>query len=157
MVQAMGEESGQTADATLAGRPVYSFIDQFGNPMPYDGVSPLRWRVGAYVLAIRTGRVLMVEPPHTSLWELPGGGVEVHELMVDGAARECLEETGYRFVAASAEPFYVGEGFVCWNPEQGVYYHMIGAVFRGAVDGEPDPTRPHDPTEIRRVAWFDPT
>jgi 8-oxo-dGTP pyrophosphatase MutT (NUDIX family) len=76
--------------------------------------------------------------------------------MVDGAARECLEETGYGFVSASAEPFYVGEGFVCWNPERGVYYHMIGAVFRGAVDDEPDPTRPPDPAEIRRVAWLDP-
>jgi len=99
---------------------VYAYVDLHGRPIPYDGVSPVRWRQAAYVQVVRDGKVLMVEPLHTKRWELPGGGVEVQELLVEGATRECLEETGYRFVARSVSPFYVGEGFVCWNPERGV-------------------------------------
>src|SRR5206468_1369152 len=98
-------EPARTPGAAPADRQrVYAFIDLHGNPVPYDGVSPLQWRLGAYVLVVRDDQVLMVEPMHTARWELPGGGVEVHELLVEGAARECLEETGYRFVAASVSP-----------------------------------------------------
>ena len=145
-----------------ADQRVYAFIDLHGNPVPYDGVSPVKWRQAAYVLVVRDGRdgdgkVLMVEPLHTARWELPGGGVEVHELLVEGAARECYEETGYRFVPKSAAPFYVGEGFICWNPERGDYYHMIAAIFEGSVADEPGPSWTPDPAEIRRVAWLDPT
>lgn len=134
---------------------VHAFLSSDGSPIPYDGASPVTWRLGAYVLVVRNGRVLMVEPTHTARWELPGGGVNVRELLAEGAARECYEETGYRFVACGFSPFYLGEGFVCWDSARGVN-HVIAAVFQGTVDGEVEVTWKPDPTEIRQVSWIDP-
>ena len=133
---------------------IRSFVDADGCPAPYDGVSPVRWRVGAYALAVREGRVLVVEPTHTPRWELPGGGVGVGELLAEGAARECYEETGYRFVPDGAEPFHVAEGFVRWEPAADLW-HVLAVVFRGSVDGEADAAWEPHAEEIRRVAWVE--
>jgi hypothetical protein len=35
-----------------------------GDQVPYDGVSPVTWRIASYVLAVRDdGMVLVIEPP----------------------------------------------------------------------------------------------
>jgi ADP-ribose pyrophosphatase YjhB (NUDIX family) len=49
----------------------------------------------------------MIESLQSGRWELPGGGVEVHETLPEGAARECFEETGYRVVAVGPDPLHV--------------------------------------------------
>lgn len=41
-------------------------------------------------------RVLLVEPSYKPNWELPGGAVEADESPWDAAARELLEELGWR-------------------------------------------------------------
>jgi ADP-ribose pyrophosphatase YjhB (NUDIX family) len=51
--------------------------------------------VGAVVLV--EGRVVLVKRAHEPLmgaWNLPGGGVELGETLVEACAREVLEETG---------------------------------------------------------------
>ena len=35
--------------------------------------------------------------PYKGLWNIPGGKWDAHESILDGATREVLEETGYRF------------------------------------------------------------
>jgi 8-oxo-dGTP diphosphatase len=152
-----GRRVGATTSSGTEAQPpvIRAFVDTDGRPVPYDGVSPVSWRVGAYALVVRGGRVLMVEPRHTLLWELPGGGVEARELLAEGAARECYEESGYRFIPDGAAPYHVGEGFVCWVPERGMW-HVLAAVFRGTVEGDADPSWEADADEIGRVAWIDP-
>ena len=62
-----------------------------GNRVPHDGVTPVSWRLSSYVVAVRDGAVLLVEPVWAQRWELPGGAVEIEETLLDGAMRECQE------------------------------------------------------------------
>jgi 8-oxo-dGTP pyrophosphatase MutT (NUDIX family) len=137
-----------------SGQTLYS--NQMGEQVPYDGVSPITWRIASYVLAIRDdGKVLVIEPPWRSRWEPPGGRVEIHEGVLEAAVRECWEETGYRFIPSGDDPICIAE----WNylsPRDKSYQHSLMLAFRGTVEGEQDPTWKHDPTEVRTVCWIDP-
>jgi 8-oxo-dGTP diphosphatase len=57
-------------------------------------------RLGAYAVIVRDGLVLLAlwNEPEVPTWTLPGGGVELHEALEDGAVREVREETGYDVV-----------------------------------------------------------
>jgi 8-oxo-dGTP diphosphatase len=69
------------------------------NPSPPDNrpVSARAIRIRVGVLIWRDGEVLLVrhEKGGRSYWLVPGGGVDPGETMVETAARELLEETGY--------------------------------------------------------------
>jgi hypothetical protein len=64
-----------------------TYRDPRGNPVPYDGATPVTWRVGAYVLVERGGRVLMIESLQSGRWELPGGGGESRRRGAAGIAQ----------------------------------------------------------------------
>lgn len=54
-----------------------------------------RWHVGANALVHdQYGRILLVRPRRSSLFQLPGGQVDAHETPQDAARRELCEETG---------------------------------------------------------------
>ncbi|HYF73939.1 MAG TPA: NUDIX hydrolase [Nocardioides sp.] len=56
-------------------------------------------RLGAYAVVVDDRRRVLLarwnEPPGRPRWALPGGGVELHESIEEGTARELAEETGY--------------------------------------------------------------
>lgn len=139
-----------------AGRDGRRFVDPRGAEVPFDGASPVTWRLSAYVLVVRDGRVLMVRQPPAwgGRWELPGGQVEADEALLEGAERECREETGYRFLASSPVPVHVQEAWFGGVPAG--YRHAVLFVFRGDVVGDADPAPVQDPGEIAQVAWIDP-
>jgi 8-oxo-dGTP diphosphatase len=144
-------------ETTLTTPPnVTLYSNPLGEQVPYDGVSPITWRIASYVLATRDdGTVLAIEPPWRSHWEQPGGVVEVDERVLDAAIRECWEETGYRFVPASDNPICIME----WNylsPRDKSFRHSLMLIFQGTVEGEQDPNWQLDPTEVRTIAWIDP-
>ncbi|HET7769997.1 MAG TPA: NUDIX hydrolase, partial [Chloroflexota bacterium] len=60
--------------------------------------------------------------------ELPGGGVEPEEPLVEGAARECHEETGYRFIPSSLTPFHVEEAW--FRGSRGTHHHALIFIFQ---------------------------
>jgi 8-oxo-dGTP pyrophosphatase MutT (NUDIX family) len=138
-----------------AGRDDRRFVDPQGAEVPFDGTSPIGWYLAANVLVVREGKVLMVRQPPAwgGRWELPGGGVETEEALLAAAARECYEETGYRFVASSPAPVDVQEA---WFRSPRGYAHAVIFVFRGDVGGDPDPAWTQDHGEIVQVAWVDP-
>jgi 8-oxo-dGTP pyrophosphatase MutT (NUDIX family) len=139
--------------ATRGGR---RFVDPLGNEAPFDGVSPIGWYVAANVLVVRDGRVLMVRQPPAwgGRWAVPGGAVEVGEPLIEAAERECHEETGYRFIAASLAPVHVEEAW--FKGSRGGYSHAVIFVFQGDVAGEVDPEWTQDHAEIVEIAWRDP-
>lgn len=137
-----------------------AFRDPQGRLVPHDGTTPVTWRIGAYALAQRDGRVLMIETAFSGRWELPGGGVEVYETLLEGATRECREETGHRFVATDSAPVYVGELFFFWRQTDPAdpgprYWHSVMAVFLGVAEGDADPAWRPDPREVLRARWVD--
>jgi 8-oxo-dGTP pyrophosphatase MutT (NUDIX family) len=99
----------------------------------------------------------MVLGEHSGAWELPGGAADVDEFLPEAAARECLEETGYRFIPESNVPIYVAEQFFGWHDRAAHFHHSVVLVYVGRIDDEPDPTWTRDATEVRYVAWMDPT
>jgi 8-oxo-dGTP diphosphatase len=62
-----------------------------------DHVLP-QTRVGAYVVCVRDGALLLSRFARGGRWTLPGGGLDHGERPEDAAVREVEEETGYRIV-----------------------------------------------------------
>jgi 8-oxo-dGTP pyrophosphatase MutT (NUDIX family) len=132
------------------------FVDPLGAEAPHDGASPIGWYLAANVLVVRGGKVLLVRQPPAwgGRWELPGGGADPGGLLVEAAARECHEETGYQFVPWSAAPFHVEEAWL--RGSRGGYNHAVAFIFRGEAAGDVDPGWTQDHDEIVEIAWLDP-
>ena len=56
-------------------------------------LSPL---AGGEIVALRDGKLLLIQRSDDKLWALPGGLVEIGETLADAAQRELWEETGIR-------------------------------------------------------------
>lgn len=83
--------------------------------------------VGAVIIegAIEDSRVLLVKrahPPLQAQWSIPGGVLEVGELVRDAAIREAREETGLIVEPADLLGVY---DRVLRNAEQRVQYHYV--------------------------------
>ena len=108
--------------------------------------------VGAVIIenSIEHSRVLLVKrahPPLQAQWSIPGGVLEVGELVREAAIREAREETGLLVDPADLLGVY---DRVLRNPEQRVQYHyvLIDVLCR-KVGGELAAAR--DAAEVR---WF---
>jgi 8-oxo-dGTP diphosphatase len=81
--------------------------------------------VGVGAIIIEGPRVLLVKrahPPLQSQWSIPGGVLEVGELVREAAVREAREETGLTVEPGALLGVY---DRVLRNPEQRVQYHYV--------------------------------
>jgi len=81
--------------------------------------------VGVGAVIIEEARVLLVKrahPPLQAQWSIPGGVLEVGELVRDAAIREAREETGLIVEPADLLGVY---DRVLRNAEQRVQYHYV--------------------------------
>ena len=81
--------------------------------------------VGVGAIIIEDGRVVLVKrahPPLQAQWSIPGGVLEVGELVRDAALREAREETGLTVEPGELLGVY---DRVLRNPEQRVQYHYV--------------------------------
>ena len=81
--------------------------------------------VGVGAIIIEGNRVVLVKrahPPLQAEWSIPGGVLEVGELVREAAVREALEETG--LVVETGELLGVFDR-VLRNPEKRVQYHYV--------------------------------
>ena len=83
--------------------------------------------VGAVIIekSIENARVLLVKrahPPLQAQWSIPGGVLEVGELIREAAVREAREETGLIVEPDALLGVY---DRVLRNPEQRVQYHYV--------------------------------
>ncbi|MFZ0537917.1 MAG: NUDIX hydrolase [Candidatus Sulfotelmatobacter sp.] len=81
--------------------------------------------VGVGAIIIEDSRVVLVKrlhPPLQAEWSIPGGVLEVGEMVRDAAIREAREETGL-----TVEPGELLGVFdrILLNPEQRVQYHYV--------------------------------
>lgn len=151
---------------TLRGAPIMTqrrvYRDHLGGEHPHDGAAPVVWRVSAYVIAVNRGKLLVAEPTFApGRWDLPGGGVHPDEGIVDGAVRECWEETGHRFTPGALPVIhFMGENRFYLDPAvepaTSPFRHSLLFAMEGTAALEPDPAWQGAPEETRRVAWVDP-
>lgn len=81
--------------------------------------------VGVGAIIIKGERVLLVKrahPPLQAQWSIPGGVLEVGELVREAAIREAREETG--LVVETGELLGVYDR-ILRNPEKRVQYHYV--------------------------------
>ena len=78
-------------------------------------------------------------------WEVPAGRVEAGEELAEAAAREVLEETGWRPTGLSE--------LVRWHPTNGSSDHEFVAFLATGAEHVGDPEHPEESEE---VAWRDP-
>ncbi len=81
--------------------------------------------IGVGAIIIEDGRVLLVKrahPPIEGQWSIPGGALEIGELIREAAMREAREETG--LIVEPGELLGVFDR-VLRNPEQRVQYHYV--------------------------------
>ena len=106
--------------------------------------------VGVGAIIIENSRVLLVKrahPPLQAQWSIPGGVLEVGELVREAAIREAREETG--LIVEPGELLGVYDR-VLRNAEQRVQYHYVLIDFLcRRVGGELQAA--DDATEVR---WF---
>jgi 8-oxo-dGTP diphosphatase len=106
--------------------------------------------VGVGAIIIEDARVLLVKrahPPLQAQWSIPGGVLEVGELVREAAIREAREETGLIVDPADLLGVY---DRVLRNAEQRVQYHYVLIDFLCCkVGGEL--AAASDATEVR---WF---
>ncbi len=108
--------------------------------------------VGVGVIIIENGRVLLVKrghPPLAGEWSIPGGVLEIGELLREAAIREAREETG--LTVEPGEILGVFDRLIRTGDRVQYHYVLIDFLCRG-VKGEVKPGS--DADEVR---WFTPT
>lgn len=81
--------------------------------------------IGVGAIIIEDGRVVLVKrahPPLQAEWSIPGGLLELGELVQDAAMREAREETGLTVEAGELLGVY---DRVLRSPDQRVQYHYV--------------------------------
>ncbi|GAA1186885.1 NUDIX hydrolase [Pseudonocardia alaniniphila] len=103
-------------------------------------------RVGAYVVCVRDGSLLLVRFRRSDRWTLPGGGLDHGERPEDGAVREVEEETGLQIALGSV----IGVDSTRWDRSSDgnpidmhalrILYtaEVIGGSLRDEIDGSTD-------------------
>lgn len=96
------------------------------------------------VVRNEAGEVLLLQVwPDTSIWSLPGGGLERGERPESAAARELREETGIEVLPGLMR---AGTAFYS-RGHQELVYHVT-------VPKDSLPASPPNRFEVRRTAWF---
>jgi 8-oxo-dGTP pyrophosphatase MutT (NUDIX family) len=122
------------------------FTDANQEPVPYDG-SPVSWRVSAYALVVKDGRLLVIKNKLEKLGDVPGGGIEEGETIVEAIAREAGEEAGVRVKIGSI--VYVNQDW--FYHRKGQFYQAVQLFYSAELDGEVG--QPTDP-DIEAVSWL---
>ncbi len=96
-------------------------------------------------LFVDGGEVLLLHQttlPEPNCWDLPGGGLEPHEPLLDGLRREVQEETGLTDFQVDGVLTVLDSFF----PEKaGCMVHTINIVYRCSVSPKPQALTSDDP------------
>ena len=115
------------------------------------------WRISGYPLVQLKNKILMVVPTWNTMWELPGGGIELAESISDGIIRECYEETGYKIKLLPGAPLYVGEmNFLYTRHHAKKFFHSLIMVYQAKITSKKlnvHIINTMDGNEIQKVEW----
>jgi 8-oxo-dGTP pyrophosphatase MutT (NUDIX family) len=113
-------------------------------------------RIGALALFRTTqGAVLLVKPSYTPNWNLPGGGANGRETVIDACRREVREETGLTDVAPGS---LLIVDYIPFNPQTGNAEGYNFVFDGGFLDADvritlPPPDEKGEAPEITAHKW----
>lgn len=85
------------------------------------------FRASAYGILVEKDQILLVKERWGKLWELPGGGVKSHELLLDALKREFTEETGIEI--ENIKLYTVLEDFI-YAEDRDEAWHSIRLIYQ---------------------------
>lgn len=113
------------------------------------------WRPAVYLLVIRRGKLLCITPKWSKKFELPGGGVNLGENLLEGGVRETFEETGFKVEVTDKKPVFVTDDFFC-IPIFNKYYHGLTYIYKAEILEDKQYTDQVDfVKEVDRIHWID--
>lgn len=111
------------------------------------------WRPSAFGLIIEKDKILLVKAKMHGLWELPGGGIEMNETMIEALHREVLEETGYKISVIQKKPLHIEDNYI-HAPDHNWYFRAIPIIFLAKPRGDNKKAKPKHKNEVDDVKWF---
>jgi 8-oxo-dGTP pyrophosphatase MutT (NUDIX family) len=134
------------------------FTNAFGEKLELTPGKEITWRLSAYPLVEQEGKILSVIPTWSPKYELPGGGVEIAESILEGCIRECYEETGYKIEITERLPVWISEQFFHNKPKD-TFHHSIIMVYKARLISVVQDTQvinTLDGDEISKINWLEP-
>ncbi len=128
------------------------FLDQNQKPVRKPKGEKISWRISGYALVLRNRAVLMVKPHWNTLWELPGGGIEINESISAGITRECLEETSLSIRVTSDLPLFIGEQDFYSNLHK-KFFHSVFTIYPAKIYRHQQIKKVENNNEISEVSW----
>lgn len=130
------------------------FQDWHGKEYELPEGKTFSWRPSAYALIEKAKKILLIKGKQHGLWELPGGGINLGESIIDGLIREVLEETGYKISVKANSLFYMDEKLF-YAPDIDEYWQVIPLFFKAELADQNQETKHIDfKNEIIEVKWM---
>ncbi len=101
----------------------------------YIGNAPML-SVGATVVVLIDGKILLNLRSDTNTWGIPGGALELGETLEETAARELREETGLSAERFSFIHLFSGPDFYFKYPNGDELYSVVALYLAEDVNGE---------------------
>lgn len=97
------------------------------------------FRPGVYPIVINDkNQILMILDEKSNQWEIPGGGINIGEDLVQAAIREAKEETGYDIDIKDEMPLYIENDLAYYRRTHrfvhAINFYMMGSL-KSAVRG----------------------
>ena len=99
--------------------------------------SAVRLRVSVVALVVDAGDVLLIHQvthPEPNCWDLPGGGLEPQETLIEGLRREVAEETGLQGFQVD-RLLTVTESFYQVAPDD--MLHTLNVIYQCSISERP--------------------
>jgi len=114
------------------------------------------WRPATHAIIQDKGKILFIKAKQHRLWELPGGGIEIGELVLDALKREVFEETGYHISVKRETPVHTEDNFF-YAPDINEYFHTLEMVYLAELaDSRQETSHIDYKNEIVDIAWMIP-
>lgn len=92
--------------------------------------------VGATVVVLKDGRILLNLRSDTHTWGIPGGAIELGETLEQTAARELKEETNLSAEAFTLLHLFSGPDFYFKYPNGDELYSVVALFLAEGVEGD---------------------
>ncbi len=131
------------------------FVDRYGKPHFLNPNTKATERSGVFALIVNTKHeVLLVRPKGSTVWELPGGGVEIGEDKFQALVREVKEETNLDIVITQEKIVNETTGIVkdviqYYADDVASFWHYNVTCYCVSVSGDLLPGN-----EIEEAKWF---